>query len=42
MDYSPERIKKLSRVFFKSNYHRRMVPNLPDDKVAVISNGINV
>lgn len=40
LDYTPERVKKLTKVFFKSKYHREMVPNIPDDKAVVISNGI--
>ncbi len=41
LDWTPERVKKIDRVFFKSQFHRRMIPNLPDSKVAVISNGIS-
>jgi tetratricopeptide (TPR) repeat protein len=41
-DFTPERIKKLSGVFFKSKFHRSMVPNVPDNKAFVIGNGINL
>lgn len=40
LDYTPERVKKLDKVFFKSKWHRSQVPNVPDDKALVISNGI--
>lgn len=40
LNWTPERVEKIDKVFFKSKYHRSQVPNLPNDKVAVISNGI--
>lgn len=41
-NWKPERVKKITKAFFKSNYHRAMVPNIPDSKAAVISNGIQI
>jgi len=40
LDWTPSRIEKVTKVFFKTNYHRDMVPKLPNEKVVVISNGI--
>ena len=40
LDWTNQRVQKIDKVFFKSKYHRAMVPNLPDEKVAVISNGL--
>ena len=40
--WAPERVKKVDKVFFKSKWHRRNLPNVPNDKAVVISNGINL
>lgn len=40
--WTPERVKKVDKVFFKSKWHRRNLPNVPNDKAVVISNGINL
>lgn len=40
LDWTKERMDKVTKVFFKSNYHRKMIPKLPDSKVQIISNGI--
>lgn len=40
--WTPERVKKLTKAFFKSKWHRGNVPNIPDKKAVVISNGIYV
>lgn len=40
LNWTPERIERVDRVFFKSKFHRSMCPNIPDSKVAVISNGL--
>ena len=42
LNWTPERIKKLHKAFFKSAWHRSNVPNLPDEKTAIIHNGIEV
>jgi hypothetical protein len=39
-EYTPERMFKLTKVFFKSKYQRATLPDLPDDKAVIISNGI--
>lgn len=40
LDWTEERMKKIDKVFFKSQAHRKMLPKLPDEKAVVISNGI--
>lgn len=40
LDYGPERVAKLDKVFFKSTWHRKQIPQLPEEKAMVISNGI--
>jgi tetratricopeptide (TPR) repeat protein len=40
--WTPERVKKVDKIFFKSKWHRRNLPNIPNDKAVVISNGINL
>jgi glycosyltransferase involved in cell wall biosynthesis len=37
-----KRLSKVSRLFLKSNYHRSLFPNIPDHKIAVIPNGIDL
>jgi len=38
--WTPERINKIDKVFFKSTWHRKNLPNLPENKAVVISNGV--
>ena len=38
--WTPERINKVDKVFFKSRWHRRNLPRIPDNKAVVISNGV--
>ncbi|MCB1712416.1 MAG: hypothetical protein KDH96_08050 [Candidatus Riesia sp.] len=40
IDWTDERMKKIDKIFFKSKYHRDMVPKLPEEKAVIISNGI--
>lgn len=40
LDWSEERMKKVDKVFFKSQWHRSQLPKLPDSKAVVIPNGI--
>jgi glycosyltransferase involved in cell wall biosynthesis len=35
------RIKKITRIIFKSQFHRSLCPNLPDQKTAIIPNGLD-
>jgi len=38
--WTPERIAKVDKVFFKSKWHRDNLPTLPDAKAVIISNGV--
>jgi tetratricopeptide (TPR) repeat protein len=38
--WTSERINKVDKVFFKSKWHRTNIPQLPDSKAVVISNGV--
>jgi hypothetical protein len=40
LEYTPERVKKINKVFFLSKWHRDNVPSLPEEKVMITSNGI--
>jgi tetratricopeptide (TPR) repeat protein len=40
--WTPERVAKVDKIFFKSRWHRRNLPNVPNSKAVVISNGINL
>lgn len=37
-----ERLKKIAKVLVKSNAHRVLFPDIPDDKIAIVPNGIDV
>jgi len=36
------RLSKINRIFLKSNYHRSLFPSLPDHKIVVVPNGIDL
>ena len=40
-DYTPEIMKHVDKVMVKSRYHRSNALNIPDNKIVIISNGIN-
>jgi tetratricopeptide (TPR) repeat protein len=40
--WTPERVAKVDKIFFKSRWHRRNLPNVPNSKAVVIGNGINL
>lgn len=42
LTYTPERVARFDKAMFLSKFHRGNVPNLPDDKVMLTSNGINI
>lgn len=42
VEWTDTRMNKIDKVFFKSQFHRSMVPKLPDSKAVVISNGITL
>jgi len=40
--WTKTRIDKVDKIFFKSRWHRRNLPNVPNSKAVVISNGIDL
>ncbi len=38
-EFTPERLEKIDKVFVKTQFHRSIYPNIPDEKIAVIGNG---
>ena len=40
-EFAPERLQRLTKVLVKSHFHRSLFPNIPDNKIAVIPNGID-
>lgn len=40
LTYTPERLKKIDKVFFLSKFHRTNVPTLSEDKILYTHNGI--
>lgn len=40
VDYSKETMDAVDGVFFKSQYHRNMLPELPEEKAFIVGNGI--
>lgn len=41
-EFNKERMDLIDMVFVKSNCHRELFPSIPDNKVSVISNGVNL
>lgn len=41
-DYTPERLKKIDHIFVKSEYHRSLLPDVPDEKFVVVPNGVDL
>lgn len=41
MEFTEKRLKQVDKIFVKSNYHRSLLPDVPDDKFVVIPNGFD-
>lgn len=41
-EFFKERMDKINKVFVKTNAHRVLFPSIPDEKIAVIPNGLDV
>ena len=39
-EYTEEKMKSIDKVMVKSKFHRDLAPNIPDEKIVIISNGI--
>lgn len=40
-EFTPERLNKIDKIFVKTKAHRDLFPNIPDDKFAIIPNGVD-
>lgn len=40
LEFTPERLEKLEKVIVLSDYHRKTIANVPDEKIMISSNGI--
>ncbi len=40
-EFTPERLKKITKVFVKSEFHKSLFPSVPEDKFVVVPNGID-
>jgi len=40
LEFTKERVKKVKKIFVKSRYHRNFLPDIPDEKFAIVPNGI--
>lgn len=41
-EFTENRLQKINKVFLKSEAHRELFPNIPDDKVVIVPNGMDV
>lgn len=41
-DWTKKRLENVKKLMVKSNYHRSLLPEVPDDKVFVVGNGIKL
>lgn len=39
-EFNKKRVEQVDKVFFKSNVHRELYPQIPDDKCVIVQNGI--
>lgn len=39
-EFTPTRLKKIYKVMLKTQFHRSLFPNIPDEKIVVIPNGM--
>lgn len=42
LDFTEDRINEIDKIFVKTNYHRSLLPNVPDDKFVIVGNGIDL
>jgi len=42
LEFKKERIDKIDKIIVLSNYHRSNIPNVPDEKIMISSNGLNI
>lgn len=42
LEYTPERLERIHKVIVLSEWHRKNIPNVPDEKILVSNNGIKI
>lgn len=42
LDFTPERVARMDKIFVKTNFHRSLFPNVEDEKFVVVGNGIDL
>jgi len=40
-EFTPSRLAKVEKIFVKSKFHRSLYPSIPDEKFAIVPNGID-
>lgn len=40
-EFTEKRLQKINKVFLKSEAHRELFPNVPDDKIVIVPNGMD-
>lgn len=40
-EFIPERLERIDKVFVKTQAHRKLYPNVPDEKIVIIPNGVD-
>ena len=40
-EFTPERLKKITKIFVKSEFHRSLFPSIPDKQIVICPNGID-
>lgn len=41
-EFTESRVEKVDRIFVKTKFHRSLFPNIPDNKIVVIPNGLDI
>jgi glycosyltransferase involved in cell wall biosynthesis len=41
MEYSTKRMREMTKIMLKTNFHRNLLPNVPQDKVVIIGHGVD-
>jgi len=41
-EFTPERVEKVDKIFVKTDYHRTLYPDVPDEKFVIVGNGIDL
>jgi len=40
-EFTKDRLKAIDAIFVKSQYHRNLLPDIPDDKFVIVTNGVD-